>query len=158
MEVFKRDESTMHIASTGVIWFSAVAWVVLLIGVVFLFADVTRLAGAVVLFLVAGYWVFSECYYTFQEGVSIQFKGSKVHYEYLLNRGVVPSGDCHVRIDIKNIKKVKVKGKKAVVYGEVMIKQPLVKVKFRRKADLYVNFGENRDKVIERLNSCIGGA
>lgn len=149
--MYRRDESKMHTASALVIVLNALAWAVLLIGIIFVVLTSYKVAGAVILGFVAFWYIFSERYFNYYEGVQIEFKPNSFEYEYRLNSDIVGSGK-KVVITARNVTKVRICGRKAVVYGDITKKAPFKKISTLKRVRIMIDFGNDREILVTKLN------
>lgn len=152
---YKRDESAMHTAPAFVILLNAIAWILVLVGLIVLVTSSYKLVGVGILLAVSIWGIISDNYFNYYEGVTLSVDKNKIIYEYGLNRDVIPSANKRVKVTIKNVRKVKVHRKKALIYGDVLIDKPLMKPKSKNKYEVVINFGKDRDKLVSSLQEVV---
>lgn len=155
MTSYLRDDSKLHNASTFIILLNAFAWIVLFVDIGFLIFGKDKLIYGIVLISIAIFGVFSDTYYNYYECAKISFDRNKVVFEYKLNSNLM--GNRGVKVSIKDIEKIKFKRNKAIIYGNVVKKQPMTKPKTLNKIEIPTNFGKDTDKVLENLKTYVGG-
>lgn len=155
MTSYLRDDSKLHNASTFIILLNAFAWVALVVDIGFLILGKEKLIYGAILLGIIIFGIFTDTYYNYYECAKISFDRNKVIFEYKLNSNLM--GNQGVKINIKDIKKIKFKRNKAVVYGDIVKKQPMTKSKTLTKVEIPTNFGRDTDKVLENLKTYVGG-
>lgn len=155
MTSYVRDESKLHNANAFIILLNAFAWIALVIDGGFLIFGKEKLAYGIVFISIVIFGIFSDNYYNYYECAKLSFERNKIIFEYKLNDTLM--GNQGVKVTIKDIDKIKFKRKKAIIHGDIIKKQPMMKSKSLSKIEIPTNFGENREKVITRLKEYNGG-
>lgn len=155
MTSYLRDESKLHTANTFIILLNAFAWVVLLIDIGFLILGKEKIIYGAILLVIIAFGIFSDYYYNYYECVKLSFDRNKIIYEYKLNSNLV--GNRGVKINISNVKKIKFRKNKAIIYGDITKKQPMLRTKSLNKVEIPTNFGKDTNKILENLKTYSGG-
>ena len=155
MTSYLRDESKLHNASAAIILLDAFAWILLVVDVIFLITSNYKVVYGIILVGIICFGIFTDTYYNYYECVKISFGKNKILYEYKLNSTL--AGDRSVRVNIKDITKIRFKRKKAIIHGNITKKQPLAKERELKKIEIPTNFGKDTNKIIENLRAYVGG-
>ena len=159
--VFVRDESKLRTAPAWVIFTMPLVALVMVIGGIMLIVSLIRggfsVVGCVLLCLGIVWSVFSEYFFNFYEGLKISFKPQNFIIEYGLNSSVVASSSKKVSITVSKVKKVKLKGRKVVVYGDIFKKSPFKKDERLSKVEIPTDFQDKKDVIITKIKDYIGG-
>lgn len=160
VDTFERDESALHYAPTWVIMTMPIAVIGLVISGIITLVSLIRggisVVSLIVFALCLVWGIFSDIYFDYYEGCKISFNPNCFVVEYNLNSSVIASSSKKVRIDVRNVKKLKVKGKKAVVWGDITKATPFKNGEKLKKIEIPINFKE-QDVVVGKIKECIGG-
>ena len=159
--VFKRNEVGMHNTPSWVIYTMPLFVVLMFIGFVIVgfrgfkgnfFTSTTYIWSAIS--VVALIWgIFVDNYFNFYENCRYTFNKDIVKYEYDLNSDIVGSRKT-VSIRIKSLEKIKVRGKKAILFGTFIQSKPRQADTEINKIAVQIDFSE-KEEILNRLKNMI---
>lgn len=155
--IYKRDESSIKIMPAWMIYTMPFVLVVMLVSIILTICNFGSTVGWVCLgiFVLSFIWsIISDKIFSLYENCRISFKKDSVVYEYELNKSVMPSSNVTTTVIIKDISKVKVRGKSVIIKGSISRRAPLKKLVEIRKVELPIDFKE-RDVIVEKLKERI---
>lgn len=155
--VYNRDESSIKIMPAWMIYSMPLVLVVMVVSFIVTIVNFGTVIGWIFLgvFTLSLIWsIISDKIFSLYENCRISFKKDSIIYEYELNKSVMPSSNVTTTVTIKDISKVKVRGKSVVIKGSILRRAPLKKPVEVRKVELPIDFKE-REAIIEKLKERI---